>query len=152
MSELDGRIQKNLPTAMVDSDKRTKINNTAISGEYLFFTMFFMFSTARFRYLSGHRKTAPRLRRHLNLKIGKDHDKQRLSQIGSSAFVRNESGVRDLTMPWHVFQYLAIMTFRRTFCSKSPHRIGNQIIQLDDSCRRSYTYTGRHRHEIMERP
>jgi hypothetical protein len=28
-------------------------------------------------------------------------------------------------MPWHVFQYLAIMTFRRAFRPKSPRRIGN---------------------------
>lgn len=47
------------------------------------------------------------------------------------------------TMAWHVFQYLAIMTFRRGFRAKSPRRIGNQIIQLDDSCR--YGSAGRGR-------
>lgn len=43
------------------------------------------------------------------------------------------------TILWHVFQYLVIMTFRRPFRPKSPRRIGNQIIQLESSCRYSYT-------------
>lgn len=106
--------------------RQTRINNTAISGEYLFFHVLHVlhctFSVPE--RTQENSITAPP-QRHLNSKIGKDRDKQRLSQIGSSASVRNESGARDLTMPWHVFQYLAIMTFRRAFCPKSPRRIGN---------------------------
>jgi len=81
------RVLKNLSTAMVNSDKCMKINNIAISREYLFFIIFLQCTfLIPERAQENSTTVMAARRRHLNLKIGKDRDKQRLSQIGSSAF------------------------------------------------------------------